>query len=138
MKAWLYVILGGIFEVFWTFGLKYSKGFTDPLISVITVILIIISFVLFARSMQLLEIGTAYAVFTGIGTAGTVVFGILVLGESADIKRLLLVSTLIIGIIGLKLVSSDKPKQEQAADAEVTQSAQAAQTAPVVQGRGGK
>ncbi|WP_341279951.1 multidrug efflux SMR transporter [Paenibacillus sp. FSL H8-0537] len=135
MKAWLYVILGGIFEVFWTFGLKYSKGFTDPLISVITVILIIISFVLFARSMQLLEIGTAYAVFTGIGTAGTVVFGILVLGESADIKRLLLVGTLIIGIIGLKLVSSEKPKQEQASDGSAPE---ALKSAPVVQGRGGK
>ncbi|MGG4144739.1 multidrug efflux SMR transporter [Paenibacillus algorifonticola] len=135
MKAWLYVIFGGIFEVFWTFGLKYSKGFTDPLISVVTVILIIISFVLFARSMQLLEIGTAYAVFTGIGTAGTVVFGILVLGESADIKRLLLVGTLIIGIIGLKLVSSEKPKQEQASDGLAPE---ALKSAPVVQGRGGK
>lgn len=120
--AWIYLIAAGLIEVAWTFGLKYSEGFTVLLPSVITVALILLSFVLLARVMQLIEIGTAYAVFTGIGTVGTVVVGILVLDEPADPLRLLFIAILIAGIVGLKLVSSqdDKKEPEQASTQALT------------------
>lgn len=122
MAAWIYLIIAGLLEVGWTYGLKYSEGFTVLLPSVITVILIIISFMLLARVMRLIDIGTAYAIFTGIGTVGTVIIGIVVLGESTDPLRLFFIAILVAGIVGLKLVSGDgeKPKEADTAANDYT------------------
>lgn len=113
MAAWIYLIIAGLLEVGWTYGLKYSEGFTVLIPSVITVVLIIISFMLLARVMRLIDIGTAYAIFTGIGTVGTVIIGILVLGESTDPLRLFFIAILVAGIVGLKLVSGDGEKPQE-------------------------
>lgn len=110
---WIFLLLAGFLEVGWTFGLKYSEGFTQLVPSVITVVLLAASFMLFARAMRTIEIGVAYAMFTGMGTAGTVIAGILILHEPADFWRLFFITLLIAGIVGLKLVSKDKPKPEQ-------------------------
>ncbi|QAY67683.1 DMT family transporter [Paenibacillus protaetiae] len=110
--AWIYLVLAGVLEVGWTFGLKYSEGFTQLVPSIITVVLLAASFILFARSMKVLEIGVAYAMFTGMGTVGTVIAGILVLKEPADFWRLFFIALLVIGIIGLKLVSKEKTAEE--------------------------
>lgn len=106
---WIFLLLAGFLEVGWTFGLKYSEGFTQLVPSIITVVLLAASFMLFARAMRTIEIGVAYAMFTGMGTAGTVIAGILVLNEPADFWRLFFITLLIAGIVGLKLVSKDKP-----------------------------
>ena len=106
---WFFLLLAGFLEVGWTFGLKYSEGFTQLVPSIITVVLLSASFMLFARAMRTIEIGVAYAMFTGMGTAGTVIAGILVLHEPADFWRLFFITLLIAGIVGLKLVSKDKP-----------------------------
>lgn len=106
--AWLYLVLAGVLEVGWTFGLKYSEGFTKLTPSLITIVVLIASFVLFARSLKVLEIGVAYAMFTGMGTAGTVIAGMIFLDEPADFWRLFFTVILIAGIVGLKLVSKEK------------------------------
>jgi len=105
--GWLYLFIAGLIEIAWAYGLKLSEGFTRPLPSVLTVLGLAGSFVLFARAMRTIEIGTAYAVFTGIGTAGTVVIGIALLDEPVSALRLLFVGLLIAGIIGLKMVSAE-------------------------------
>lgn len=110
---WIFLLLAGFLEVGWTFGLKYSEGFTQLVPSIITVVLLAASFMLFARAMRTIEIGVAYAMFTGMGTAGTVIAGILVLHEPADFWRLFFITLLIAGIVGLKLVSKDKPEPVQ-------------------------
>ncbi|CAH1193565.1 Guanidinium exporter [Paenibacillus plantiphilus] len=112
--AWLYLIIGGLLEIGWAFGLKESQGFTLLLPSVLTVLAMIASFICFAKSMKSIEIGTAYAVFTGIGTAGTVIVGMLVLDEPAELLKLLFVALLIGGIVGLKMISADPNKEEEA------------------------
>lgn len=114
MMQWVYLVLAGFLEVGWTFGLKYSEGFTKLGPSIITIVLIVISFMLFARAMRTIEIGVAYAMFTGIGTVGTVIAGILVLNEPVDFWRLFFIAVLVGGIVGLKLVSGDKPAPDTA------------------------
>lgn len=108
---WILLLLAGILEVGWTLGLKYSHGFTILVPSLITVVLLVLSFMLFARVMRTIEIGVAYAMFTGIGTAGTVIVGILVLNEPADFWRLFFIVLLVGGIIGLKLISEEMPSE---------------------------
>lgn len=108
--AWLLLLMAGLLEIGWAFGLKESEGFTRLWPSVATVAALGFSFFLFARAMRSIEIGTAYAVFTGIGTAGTVVVGILFLGEPVDLWRLFFVALLIGGIVGLKMIASDAPR----------------------------
>lgn len=117
--AWFYVLIGGLLEIGWAYGMKVSEGFTEPLPSAITVVLLIISFYFFSKSMTMLEIGVAYAVYTGIGTAGTAVIGMAFLGESTDPLRIFFLALLIGGIIGLKIVTPDesaKNKPDQPAD----------------------
>jgi quaternary ammonium compound-resistance protein SugE len=106
---WIFLLLAGFLEVGWTFGLKYSEGFTLLVPSLVTIVLLAASFMLFARAMRTIEIGVAYAMFTGIGTVGTVIAGILILNEPADFWRLFFIALLVGGIVGLKLVSKDKP-----------------------------
>ncbi|QPC48174.1 DMT family transporter [Mangrovibacillus cuniculi] len=106
--AWFYLILGGIVEVVWATGLKLSEGFTRPGMTAVTLVAIIVSFYFFAKALKLLSIGTAYAVFTGIGAAGSAVVGILYFQESFSFFKLFFLLVLIAGIIGLKLVDGDK------------------------------
>lgn len=101
---WIYLLIAGIFEVSWAIGLKYSQGLTKPVISVITIILMIASFYFLSLSLKKLPLGTAYAIWTGIGTVGTVILGIILFKESANITRFALLSMILIGIIGLKIL----------------------------------
>ncbi|TLG77315.1 DMT family transporter [Culicoidibacter larvae] len=109
---WLYLIIAGICELVWAFELEASHSFTILLPSVIAIGFIIVSFFLFAKAMQKIAIGTAYAIFTGIGAAGTAIVGIVLLNESVSIWKILALVCLLAGIIGLKL--SDNPKKEEA------------------------
>jgi len=104
--AWFYLVLAGLSEIVWAYGLKMTHGFTDVMWSIITIVFMIVSFFLFGKSMRTIPVGTAYAMFTGIGAAGTAVIGILFLEESANLLKILSLLILIGGIIGLKL--SDK------------------------------
>lgn len=109
--AWFYLLLAGLSEIVWAYGLKMTHGFTEPTWSAITIAFMIVSFYLFGKSMRTIPIGTSYAVFTGIGAAGTAVVGILFLNESTNIWKILSLCLLIIGIVGLKLI--DKPVKEK-------------------------
>lgn len=111
--AWIFLVLAGFLEVGWTLGLKYSEGFTVLVPSLITIVLLIISFMLFAKAMRSIEIGVAYAMFTGMGTAGTVIAGMIWLDEPADFWRLFFIAVLVVGIVGLKLVSKEKTTEVQ-------------------------
>jgi quaternary ammonium compound-resistance protein SugE len=102
---WIVLVVAGLLEVGWAVTLKFTDGFTRLVPSVITVIFIVASVLLLGVAVRSIPIGTAYAVWTGIGAVGTVICGILVLGESASAARLICVSLIIVGIAGLKLVS---------------------------------
>jgi quaternary ammonium compound-resistance protein SugE len=104
--AWLILIAAGLLEVVWAIGLKYTHGFSRVVPTVVTILAMIASMGLLGLAVRSLPIGTAYAVWTGIGTVGTVIFGILVFGESASLLRLLCVSLIVIGIIGLKALTT--------------------------------
>lgn len=99
---WILLIVAGLLETGWAIGLKYTEGFTRPLASVLTIIGIVASMYLLAVAARHIPIGTAYAVWVGIGAAGAVVLGILLLGESANPLRLFFVALLLIAIVGLK------------------------------------
>jgi quaternary ammonium compound-resistance protein SugE len=105
--AWVLLVVAGMFEIGWAVGLKYTAGFTRFWPTAATVIAMIVSIGLLGMAVRTLPIGTAYAVWTGIGTVGTVVVGILVLGEPVTLIRLTCVLLIVMGIIGLKLVSAD-------------------------------
>lgn len=111
--AWFYLILAGLSEIVWAYGLKMTHGFTDVMWSVITVVFMIVSFFLFGKAMRTIPIGTAYAVFTGIGAAGTAVIGILFLEESTGVFKIISLIVLIGGIVGLKLSDKKKKKEEK-------------------------
>lgn len=100
---WAILVVAGIFEVGWAIGLKYTEGFTRPWPSVWTVLAMIISLGLLGIAMKTLPVGTAYSVWVGVGAVGTVVLGIVLLGESASLARVISVSLIVAGIVGLKL-----------------------------------
>jgi quaternary ammonium compound-resistance protein SugE len=100
--AWGMVLVAGLLESAWAIGLKYTEGFTRPVPSALTVVGIVASMFLLALAARELPIGTAYSVWVGIGTAGAVVLGILLLGESASPLRLTFLGLLIVSIMGLK------------------------------------
>ena len=102
--SWMFLLMAGFFEICFTVALKFSQGFTRLIPSIITVIFIVLSFFCVSQSMKTISIGTAYAVWAGIGAAGTVTCGILFFGDSAHVVRLVSIMLIIIGIIGLKLV----------------------------------
>jgi quaternary ammonium compound-resistance protein SugE len=104
--AWIYLFVAGLFEIGWAVGLKYTEGFTRLGPSAATVGAMIASFALLARALESIPIGTGYAVWTGIGAAGTAAFGIAFLGEARDVGRLLCIALIVAGVVGLKLVSS--------------------------------
>lgn len=103
MSAWIWVGLAGMFEIAWAIGLKMSDGFRRPGVSALTVAGMIVSFILLSQGMRRLPAGTAYAVWTGIGSAGTALGGIWLLGESASAARLACLGMIVAGIVGLKL-----------------------------------
>ena len=103
--AWALLVLAGLFEIGWAIGLKYTDGFTRPWPTAWTVLAMIVSIVLLALAVRTLPIGTAYAVWTGIGTVGTALVGIAVLGEPATLVRLACIGLIVAGIVGLKMVS---------------------------------
>jgi quaternary ammonium compound-resistance protein SugE len=106
VMTWFTLVLAGLLEVGWAIGLKYSAGFTRPVPSTLTVIAMVGSVVLLGLALRDLPLGTAYAVWTGIGTVGTVIFGIVVFGEPASAARLFCIALITAGILGLKLVSA--------------------------------
>ncbi|MRH44510.1 QacE family quaternary ammonium compound efflux SMR transporter [Aquibacillus halophilus] len=108
-KYWLYVVLAALFEVYWVAGLKHSEGITEW---GLTIIAIVATFILLPVTAKHLPIGTVYAVFAGLGTAGTVIVEITVYGEPFHLLKVILIGTLLIGVIGLKQVSSEPSKSK--------------------------
>jgi quaternary ammonium compound-resistance protein SugE len=104
-RAWVLLIIAGVLETVWAVGLKYSHGFSRPLPTVITVAAMGGSMWLLALAMKALPVGTAYAVWTGIGAVGAALFGILLLGESREAGRIVSLALIVAGIIGLKLTA---------------------------------
>ncbi|MDX6749494.1 quaternary ammonium compound efflux SMR transporter SugE [Geminicoccaceae bacterium 1502E] len=103
--AWLILFAAGLFEIGWAVGLKQTEGFTRPLPSVLTVLAMIASFWLLSLALRTLPLGTAYAVWTGVGTVGTALLGIALYGEPADALRLACIGLIVAGILGLKLAA---------------------------------
>lgn len=103
--SWLVLVLAGFFEIGWAISLKYTEGFTRLWPTVGTVIAMIFSLSLLGIAMKSLPVGTAYAVWVGVGAVGTAILGIVLLGEPANAGRLVSLGLIIAGIIGLKLAS---------------------------------
>lgn len=103
--AWFYLLIAGLLEVGWAVGLKYTEGFTRPVPSVLTLVSMVASVVMLGLALRTLPLGTAYAVWTGIGTLGTVIFGIVLFSEPANALRLACIGLVVAGIVGLKLVT---------------------------------
>src|SRR5471032_557920 len=106
IMTWLLLILAGLLEVAWAVGLKYTAGFSRPIPSALTLLAMAGSVGLLGLALRQLPLGTAYAIWTGIGTVGTVIFGIVVLNEPASAARLLCILMIVAGIAGLKLATS--------------------------------
>jgi len=105
IMQWLFLVIAGLFEVAWAVGLKYSQGFTKLVPSIFTIVGMIASFYFLSLSLKSLPLGTAYAIWTGIGTVGTVILAMIIFKEPIEIIRLICIGFIIIGIVGLKLVS---------------------------------
>lgn len=113
-RHWLFVILGGVVEVLWVSGLKHSSNIWEW---ILTAIAIAISFFLIIDASKHLPVGTVYAVFTGLGTAGTVVTEMLVFGEPFSWVKTLLILVLLAGVVGLKLITGNEGSNQKGADA---------------------
>jgi quaternary ammonium compound-resistance protein SugE len=103
--AWTYLVFAGLFEIGWAIGLKYTDGFTRPIPTVLTAASMVISVLLLGLALKTLPVGTGYAVWTGIGTVGTAVLGIYLLGEPSTAMRLACIGLIVAGILGLKLAA---------------------------------
>ena len=106
-SAWLVLFVAGLCEVGWAVGLKYTEGFSRLWPSLATLLAMVISVVLLGWSLKVLPLGTAYAVWTGIGAVGTAILGMVLFGESREVARLISICLIISGIIGLKLLTPD-------------------------------
>ena len=104
--SWIILFLAGLFEIAWAIGLKYSEGFTKLTPSIITIITMFISFYLLSLALKSLPLGTAYAIWVGIGTIGTVIDGIFLFGESMNLIRVVSILFILLGIIGLKITTN--------------------------------
>lgn len=104
--AWIYLVVAGLFECGWAIGIKYTDGFTKLYPSILTVSAMAISFWLLSIAMKTIPIGTAYAVWTGIGAVGVAILGMFLFNESKEIARVFCLLLIVSGIVGLKLVSS--------------------------------
>ncbi|MGE5471671.1 MAG: quaternary ammonium compound efflux SMR transporter SugE [Bacteroidota bacterium] len=105
--AWIVLLVAGLCEVGWAVGLKYSEGFSRPGISAATLAAMVASVVLLGWSLKTLPLGTAYAVWTGIGAVGTALLGMLLFGESREVARLISIALIVAGIVGLKVLTAD-------------------------------
>jgi quaternary ammonium compound-resistance protein SugE len=103
--AWAFLFAAGLFEIGWAIGLKYTEGFTRLVPSVWTVLSMVVSLGLLGLALKALPLGTAYAIWTGIGTVGTALLGIWLFGEPAGAARLAFIGAIVVGIVGLKLVA---------------------------------
>ncbi|KIQ02627.1 MULTISPECIES: quaternary ammonium compound efflux SMR transporter SugE [Pseudomonas] len=101
--SWIILFFAGLFEVGWAVGLKYTDGFTRPLPTLLTVAAMVVSLGLLGLAMKELPLGTAYAIWTGVGAVGTVIAGIILFGESMALIRLASVALIICGLVGLKM-----------------------------------
>ncbi len=104
--AWVMLFFAGLFEIGWAIGLKYTEGFSRVTPSVLTVAAMAISFFLLSTALRTLPVGTAYAVWTGIGAVGTAILGIVLFGEPATAGRLTCIALIVAGILGLKVFSA--------------------------------
>lgn len=104
--SWIYLIIASLFEISWAIGLKYSEGLKKPAATIFTVITMLLSFVFLSQAVKNMHIGTAYAIWTGIGAAGTALYGIFYFNESREVLRLLFIFLIVAGVIGLKFTSS--------------------------------
>ena len=105
--AWIYLLIAGVFETVWAMGLKYSAGFTKLVPSLVTVVGMGISVYFLALAAKILPIGTAYAVWTGIGAVGAVILGMVLFNEPRDLARIGFLLLIVVGIVGLKFVSPE-------------------------------
>ena len=103
--AWLTLFVAGLFEVGWAIGLKFTEGFSRPIPTTLTLLSMLASIGLLGLALKTLPVGTAYAVWTGIGATGTAILGIALLGESVSAMRLVCIGLIVLGIVGLKLAS---------------------------------
>jgi quaternary ammonium compound-resistance protein SugE len=103
--AWLYLLIAGLFEVAWAIGLKYTDGFTRLMPSIWTIVSMAVSFLFLSLALKTLPVGTAYAVWTGVGAVGVAILGIILFAEPANTLRLACIGMIVGGIVGLKLVS---------------------------------
>ena len=101
--SWVWIIIASLFEISWAVGLKYSQGFTQLKATTFTVITMILSYVFLSLGVKNLPIGTAYAVWTGIGAVGTALYGIMYFDEPKDLLRIFFIFLIVVGIIGLRL-----------------------------------
>ncbi|SCY88149.1 quaternary ammonium compound efflux SMR transporter SugE [Microvirga guangxiensis] len=104
--AWVYLTLAGLLEIGWAIGLKYTEGFTRLMPSVLTAISMVASVLLLGLALKTLPVGTGYAVWTGIGTVGTAILGIVLFGEPATALRLGCIGLIVVGILGLKFAAT--------------------------------
>lgn len=105
---WIYILIASLFEVSWAVGLKYSEGFSNLKASIFTVITMILSYVFLAMGIKEIHLGTAYAVWTGIGVIGTTIYGILFFSEPKEFIRIFFILLIVTGIIGLKVTAEVK------------------------------
>ena len=103
--SWFILFIAGLFEIAWAVGIKYTEGWTRLWPSVLTVIAMVASFFFLSLALKHLPMGTAYAVWTGIGTVGTVVYGIIFFKEPTDILRIACIMLIIFGIVGLRILA---------------------------------
>ena len=104
--AWIHLIIAGVLEIFWAISLKYTEGFSRLWPSVLTIAGMIASFYFLAQALKTIPVGTGYAIWTGIGAAGTAILGIILFSEPASWPRLVCIGLIVSGIIGLKLTAS--------------------------------
>lgn len=103
---WIYLIIAGILEIGWAIGLKYTEGWSKLYPSLATIVLMIASFQFLSMALKTLPIGTAYAIWTGIGAVGTAIIGMIFFDEPRDLLRILCILLIVAGIAGLKLTSA--------------------------------
>ena len=103
--SWYLLLAAGLFEIAWAIGLEYSDGLTEPLPTAGTVVALVVSMLLLAKAVEQLPVGTAYAVWTGIGAVGTASLGVVLFDESASPERLAFIGVIVVGIVGLHMTS---------------------------------